>query len=173
MQATSGGRLNRFLSVVSAVLVVAILCGGVVLLMRLRPGVSSEITITEQQPSLAGARVMVDGNVSGGGLYPVKDGDTIATVLQSAGVQPDADMANLRLYVPKVGEAVPAQKVNINTAEAWMLQVLPGIGPSKAEAIVKYRSDNGQFHQIEDLMKVEGIGRSTFEKLRPYLTVSS
>ncbi|MDW8245027.1 MAG: ComEA family DNA-binding protein [Sandaracinaceae bacterium] len=61
--------------------------------------------------------------------------------------------------------------VNIQTASAEELQRLPGIGPSKAEAIIAYRSRH-PFRRIEDIMRVRGIGRATFRRLQPYLTVS-
>jgi len=57
-----------------------------------------------------------------------------------------------------------AGAVNINTADAKTLaKELVGVGPAKAEAIVKYRADRGPFKSAEELKKVEGIGESTFE----------
>ncbi|GGO72021.1 helix-hairpin-helix domain-containing protein [Bowmanella pacifica] len=55
--------------------------------------------------------------------------------------------------------------ININTASAKELMKLPGIGKSKAEAIVKYRQDNGDFQSIEDLAKIQGIGKQTVKAL--------
>jgi len=63
-------------------------------------------------------------------------------------------------------------KVNINTATEEELTRLPGIGPSKASAIIKLREQMGKFTQIESLMKIRGIGRKTLRKLRPMLTLS-
>ena len=60
--------------------------------------------------------------------------------------------------------------VNLNTASAKELSYLPGVGQSKAEAIISYRS-NRQFKKVEDLMRVKGIGRKTFKKIRSFLTV--
>ena len=60
--------------------------------------------------------------------------------------------------------------VNIQTASAEQLQQLPGIGPSKAAAIVQHREQRA-FRRVEDLMRVRGIGRATFRRLRPMLTV--
>ena len=54
------------------------------------------------------------------------------------------------------------------TKEEWML--LPGIGETKANAIIEYRNTNG-FQSIEDLKNVKGIGDSTFEKIKEYLTM--
>ena len=61
--------------------------------------------------------------------------------------------------------------VNIQTATADQLQLLPGIGPSKAAAIVAYREAH-PFHRVEDIMRVRGIGRATFRRLRPMISVS-
>src|SRR5207253_4058094 len=68
--------------------------------------------------------------------------------------------------------AKTAPTVNLNTATESELEELPGVGPSKAAAIVAFRKQRGGFRKVEDLMKVKGIGRKTFMKLRPYLAVS-
>lgn len=60
--------------------------------------------------------------------------------------------------------------VNINTATAAELSLLPGVGPSKAEAIVKYRAAN-PFKQIDQITRVKGIGKKSFQSMKPYLTV--
>jgi competence protein ComEA len=63
-------------------------------------------------------------------------------------------------------------KVNINTATAAQLELLPRIGPSVAARIVEHRKANGQFKTPEDLMLVRGIGQKAFELLKPYVVVS-
>ncbi|MBT9163708.1 MAG: ComE operon protein 1 [Chloroflexi bacterium] len=67
------------------------------------------------------------------------------------------------------GEA--PQRININTADAWLLQALPGIGEVWAERIIKYRTEHGPFESIEDLKKVPDFRDSTFEKLKDKITV--
>jgi competence protein ComEA len=69
-------------------------------------------------------------------------------------------------------EVPPAQPVDLNTADAAALTKVPGIGPATAQRIVEWREQNGPFRQVEDLMKVKGIGEKSLEKLRPYLKVS-
>lgn len=63
--------------------------------------------------------------------------------------------------------------VNINTANVEQLKTLPGIGPAKAQAIVDYRTANGNFKTPEDLKKVKGIGDGIFEKVKAEITVAA
>lgn len=62
-------------------------------------------------------------------------------------------------------------KININTASVEELDTLNGIGESKAKAIFEYRKSNGDFLKIEDIMNVNGISESIFEKIKDYITV--
>ena len=64
-----------------------------------------------------------------------------------------------------------SDKVNINTADSATLQTIPGIGPSKAERIIEYRTSNGRFSSIEDIKNVSGIGDKTYESIKDYLVV--
>ena len=63
-------------------------------------------------------------------------------------------------------DAAQLRRVNINTAGVSELDSLPGIGPVLAQRIVDWRTENGPFRSAEDLLKVEGIGRSTLENLQ-------
>lgn len=62
--------------------------------------------------------------------------------------------------------------VNVNSANASQLALLPRVGPSVAERIVDYRKQNGPFKKPEDLMLVQGIGEKTFQLLKPYVATA-
>ena len=64
----------------------------------------------------------------------------------------------------------PVPQVNLNTATAAELERLPGVGPARALAIVAYR-ERRPFRRIQELMRIRGIGRKTFRRLRPMLTL--
>ena len=62
--------------------------------------------------------------------------------------------------------------VDINTASSADLEAVPGIGKSLAQRILAFREKNGAFGSVDDLLKVQGIGEKSLEKLRPYLIVA-
>lgn len=70
------------------------------------------------------------------------------------------------------GVAAEGRKVNVNTADATQLALLPRVGPSIAQRIVEYRKQNGPFKKAEDLMLVRGIGEKTYELLKPYVATA-
>ncbi|WP_020403706.1 phospholipase D-like domain-containing protein [Gracilimonas tropica] len=61
--------------------------------------------------------------------------------------------------------------ININTADAATLQLLPGIGPAYSERIVAWREENGSFKSVDEITNIKGIGPKTLQKLRPITTV--
>jgi competence protein ComEA len=73
------------------------------------------------------------------------------------------------------GSANPAQAfpININTAGLAELDLLPGIGPAKAQAIISYREEHGPFQTIEEIQNVPGIGPATFDALKDLITVGN
>lgn len=74
----------------------------------------------------------------------------------------------LALVLSFVGTAMAQEvaPININTADAELLTELPGVGPSRAQAIIDEREANGEFESAEDLTRVSGIGASTVEAMR-------
>lgn len=69
------------------------------------------------------------------------------------------------------GSDIPVFPININTATAEELALLPGIGPVRAQAIIAYREEYTLFTSVEELIYVEGIGEKTLAKILEYITV--
>jgi competence protein ComEA len=67
----------------------------------------------------------------------------------------------------------PKAKVNINTAPASELETLPRIGPKVAQRIVDFRTKNGNFKRIEEIMKIQGIGEKVYEQIKDLITIGA
>lgn len=142
--------------------------------------------------------VDVKGAVENPGVYEVMLDERVIDVIEKAGgLKEGADETKINfagrvtdemvLYIPLIGEegenmivsagssststSQGEDKININKATSDELQNLPGIGPSKAEAIIAYREESGLFQTIDDLKLVTGIGDKTFEKMQEMISV--
>jgi len=71
---------------------------------------------------------------------------------------------------PAAGDRAP---IELNSASAAQLERLPGIGPTRARAILELRARMKRFTRLEDLLRVRGIGRATFRKLRPLIKLDA
>ena len=151
-------------------LIAVIIIGSLIIWSKYHPNQPLEIAIPpagEWQ-----GNIFIDGAVNNPGIYPLTTDDTINDIIQATGgTIAGADPKQMKLYIPRIDEAEPPQKVDINRAEAWLLQALPGIGEVRAQAIIDYRRQNGRFRNINELTKVEGIGIDTFEKIKHLITV--
>jgi len=165
-------RADRFYLFVTVFLVIAVIAGGVIIGIKRIESPPIEVVLSQASPSWQGGEICVDGAVSNPGFYPWKEGDTVQALLLDAGIESDADFNHIKIYIPQEGEKQFPQKIDLNRAEAWLLEALPGIGKTRAQAIVDYRNENGPFKRIEDLLQVKGIGQGTFEKIKDYITVS-
>ena len=144
----------------------------------------------------AGSRI-IDAVEAGGGFLPeaeeaccnlaeeIVDGCQIYIMTKSescadgqtekkAGIQtsPDSDMQTTDRNVRS--NSAPALEnglVNLNTADIAALMTLPGIGESRAKAIISYREQHGAFAKIEDIMKISGIKQAAFSKIKDKITV--
>ena len=114
--------------------------------------------------------IIVDGTADHPGVYTVSMAATLADVLLIAGVEPGAQASVLHIDVRGPDDEASYQRVDINRAEAWLLQSLPGIGADRAKAIVDHRASHGPFACPEELMLVEGIGEKTYEAIAPLIT---
>jgi competence protein ComEA len=110
-------------------------------------------------------------------VIPYKDGTQVVTeaegdvelpTSEEPGVLPPAE-SSIEGEAPAAGPS--AELVNINTATLDELNSLPGIGPTLAQRIIDYRTANGAFSTIEDIMNVSGIGVSTFDEIKDLITV--
>ncbi len=150
----------------------------------------------EPSPTVSMIQVHVVGEVKLPGVYSLPEGANVQDAINAAQGPTEfsqQDLLNLaatlddgqRVYIPSKEEAqvdVDSDQrnlelsldnlVNINTASQEELDTLPGIGSVRAKAIIAYRTENGFFMNIEDLMKVEGIGETLFSELKDLITVS-
>ena len=93
---------------------------------------------------------------------------------KKAGIQtsPDSDLQTTDRNVrSNSAPALDSGLVNLNTADAAALMTLPGIGESRAKAIISYREQHGAFVKIEDIMKISGIKEAAFSKIKDKITV--
>jgi len=165
-------RADRFYLFVTVFLVVAAIAGGVMLAVQHSRSQPVELVLSQTEPPELSGEIYIGGAVANPGIYPVKEGDTLQTLISDAGIEPDADLSHIEIYVPQEGEDQSTQKIDVNRAEPWLLEALPGIGEILAQRIVDYRSEHGPFKRIEDLLKVSGIGSAIFEQIKDYITVS-
>jgi len=162
---------NKYWMLVIILLIAIIATGSVIVWSRYSPSQPVEISTPPSQ-ELEG-EIYIGGAVTSPGFYPLKTGDSLGDIIQAAGgISSNADLGRLRLYIPGIGEEYQPQKIDINRAEAWLLQALPGIGEVRAQAIVDYQHQNGQFHNINELIKVKGIGTITYDKIKHLITVA-
>lgn len=154
--------------------------------------------VEENDDSLEEAQtwlVDIKGEVEKPGVYEVESVARVNDVITLAGgftKEADQNFINLAqkvqdemvIIVPKedddqvVGNTPlqtpnnqDGEKVKINQATKEEIESLPGIGPSKAQAIIDYREENGSFQQVEDLIQVNGIGEKTLDNLRDHISI--
>ena len=136
--------------------------------------------------------------VAAPGVYQLKDGMRICDAVEAAGGLTKAasrEYWNLAeklsdgqmIYFPTEEEARERKasaeaagasvqeesdgRIDINTAYAAQLVTIPGIGETRAAAILAYREKNGPFAKVEDIMQVSGIKSTLFEKMKDYITI--
>ena len=165
-------RANRFYLSVTVLLLIAAIAGGVTLAVQHSRNQPVAINLSQTRLPEQSGEIYISGAVANPGIYPWQEGDTIQALLLDTGVEPDADLSHIEIYVPREGAEQSPQKIDINRAEPWLLEALPSIGKVTAQAIVDYRNENGPFQRIEDLLKVSGIGQGTLDKIKDFITVS-
>lgn len=161
-------------------------------------GRSGDVTGEKEDESQKEIYIHVCGAVRSPGVYALPAGSRLYEAIEAAGgFLPEAcqDYCNLALTVsdgmqyqipteeealsgglPNVGQENPSSYdaqglLDINLATATELMDLPGIGQTRADAIITYREEHGAFACKEDLMQVTGIKGATYEKIESYITV--
>lgn len=164
-------RAKKYQAPVIILLVAIIVTGSIVAWIRYHPGRPVEISIPPQQA--LGGDIYIGGAVNNPGYYPLSAADSIELLIQAAGgTTANADPNQFKLLVPEMGGQQEPQKVDLNRAEAWLLETLPGIGETRAQAIIDYRTREGPFRNINELTRVEGIGATTYEQIKHLITVA-
>ncbi|SDH46890.1 competence protein ComEA [Alteribacillus persepolensis] len=153
----------------------------------------SEVSTEHSEQEEAEMKLLVDvkGAVKHPGVYELEADNRVMDAVDAAGgLMDNSDEAQVNfaeriydemvIYVPVKGEnptpaAISAapddDKLRLNSAGAADLEQLPGIGPKKAEAIISYREEHGDFQQVEDLLHVSGIGEKSLEQLKEEVRV--
>jgi len=137
---------NRYWVIAIVSLIAVIIVTVFVIRSRYRPSLPIEI-ILPPQPEIQG-NIDISGAVTNPGIYRFFGGDTIGSLIQSAG------------------------GITANGKPDRLLEALPGIGPTKAKAIIEYRQKNGFFRNVDELTKVNGISAALLEQIKPLVTVT-
>ncbi len=172
-----------------------LLSAGLVLLLTSQPR-GHAITLTAH-PTPAGLVVYVSGAVQASGVYTMPYGSRVQDAIRAAGgARTEAYLASLNLAAPlRDGQHIfvpntfatptptpdktaftytptPTQSpfINVNYATQEELESLPGIGAVLAKRIIAYRTRNGFFHSLQDLLKVYGIKPQTLQLIEPYVS---
>ena len=137
-----------------------------------------------------GFRYTIEGEVNKAGTYVLSDSITMSDLIEAAGgVKNTADdlayfdfaplKSGTTYYIPgkydetDICSKTEIAKVNINEDDAQTLMSVNGITTSIASSIVSYRTENGIFDTLEELMEVYGIGNATYHKIRNYVILHS
>ena len=148
--------------------------------------VNDNTAISEVIDTKTGSKYTIEGEVNKAGTYVLSDSITMADLIEAAGGTnsnaddlayfPNASLkAGSTYYIAgkydqtDVCSKSEVSKVNINEDDATTLMSVNGITTSIASSIVSYRTENGIFNTIEQLMEVYGIGNATYHKIRNYV----
>jgi len=125
--------------------------------------------------------VAVVGSVVRPGVYPVDSATRLFEVISAAGgFTKDADQGSVNLArlvtdgeqiivsnsLGVVAKSSASKLLSLNSATVYDLEALPGVGPTLAGRIIDWKSANGNFSSVEDLLKVSGIGDNLFARIR-------
>lgn len=182
----------------SSVLGILIGCGLMAVIFIVARQPSGNAITLKPAPTQGPLTIYVTGCVNAPGVYEVEQNSRVQDAIQIAGGTTDcANLAAINLaaklsdeqqitipsieavsgtpslYEPSTARNISvAAPLDINVATVQELETLPGIGNTKAQAIIDYRSQNGPFHHVEDLLNVPGIGEKTLEQIIDLITTN-
>lgn len=162
---------KRFWVTTSVIIILFLIAGSILLILRFNISQPVEISLNKTAVTVTSANAYVGGAVNNPGYYQVDGNDKLSGILEKAGVKPDADLNSLKISVDLKGKTDVPQKIDLNRAPAWLLVALPGVGTTRAQAIINYRQNQGAFMSIQELLRVPGFGQSTFEQIKDMITV--
>jgi len=167
----SSGASRRLWIFITAGLLTVIVAGVIIMIVRFSRSPIIEISLPPPQEYLAD--VVVGGAVNNPGIYTLYRTDTIVGLLNAAGgLTEGADTTKIILTVPYQVRNEEVQKIDINRAESWLLEALPGIGATLAQRIIEYREQYGPFQNINEITRVKSMTLNTYEKIKDYITVT-
>jgi competence protein ComEA len=162
---------NHTWAVIIFILIAIIIVSTIIGLSRYQPVHAIEISLPPEQEFKG--NIEISGAIVNPGFYPFAENDSLDSVLQMAGgFTSNANTNTLELIVLDNTAQNQPQKININRAEAWLLEALPGIGATRAKAIIIYREQNGPFRYTSELMKVADIGQTIYDNIKDLITVT-
>jgi competence protein ComEA len=189
--------MKSIVNLVMGILIGLIMAGLLYLTVRAPAGKPVELM---PSPTPAPIVVYVTGAVNRPGVYRLPlESRLVDAVQQAGGFMDSADISQVNLAEKMVdgvqivipgGKDIPTpmltiggsgilvtptppagQLLDINIASQEQFDALPGIGPTAAKAIVEYRTANGKFTRVDDLLKIPGIGPSTLDQIRGLVVV--
>jgi competence ComEA-like helix-hairpin-helix protein len=162
------GAADKIWLIIASFLTLSLISGLFYFALKLGQLKADEIILSNSASANITGSVFIDGAVIRPGIYTVRGDDTVNSLLTSAGLSDNADILCITIHVPDKTRLSQPQKVNLNRADIWLLQALPGIGESRARLIVDYRNKHGPYRSVDDLLHIEGFSESLVEKIRSY-----
>ncbi len=162
---------KKIIVVIIILLVLIVATGGIIIWSRYEEG--DPVEISHPAGKIWEGTIYIGGVINLPGYYPFSYEDTIETlILVAGGTTANYSSATLTLLLGDSNLEQQAQKIDINRAEKWLLEALPGIGEIIAQRIIDYRTEKGKFTTSQELLEVDGIGTSIYERIKEYITVS-
>jgi competence protein ComEA len=159
-------KLDKFWLLVTSALVLLIIIASLIIWLEKDRG--ELLKISQPQNPLYSGSIFIDGEAARPGDYSFDSSTPLSDLIANAGGDISAALY-LRIGQPEIPSDY--QKIDINRADQWLLEALPGIGEARARAIIAYRLQSGPFRSIRQITEVPGIDEATFTKIQDYISV--